>query len=97
MGFEVTTASTVSAGLAALRSTPFDLLLSDIGLPDGSGYDLLRQTPPDHRPPAVALSGFGMDEDLERSRQAGFLDHLTKPVDAAHLESVLLRAVGRGK
>jgi len=93
-GHEPTVVGTVAAALAALRSQAFDLLISDIGLPDGSGYDLMRQST-GHRPPAIALSGFGMDDDLTRSKQAGFAVHLTKPVDARLLELTILRVVGR--
>lgn len=90
-GHVPTTVSTVAQALAVLRAgEKFDLMVSDIGLPDGSGYDLMRQSTGLH-PPAIALSGFGMDDDIQRSREVGFVEHLTKPVDAAYLEQVILR------
>ncbi|MFN4243690.1 MAG: PAS domain-containing protein [Tepidisphaerales bacterium] len=90
-GHVTVTASTVSQALSILRAgEKFDLMISDIGLPDGSGYDLMQQSA-GIRPPAIALSGFGMDDDLRRSRNAGFVEHLTKPVDAAYLEQVIQR------
>lgn len=92
-GHEPTVVSTVAGGLSALRSQKFDLLISDIGLPDGSGYDLMRQSA-GMRPPAIALSGFGMEDDMSRSKEVGFVDHLTKPVDAGVLERTIL-LVGR--
>lgn len=90
-GHVPTTVSTVAQALAVLRAgEKFDLMVSDIGLPDGSGYDLMRQSV-GIRPPAIALSGFGMEDDIQRSREVGFVEHLTKPVDAAYLEQVILR------
>jgi CheY-like chemotaxis protein len=67
----------------------FDILLSDIGLPDGSGLELIRRIRETRSVPALALSGFGMDEDLQRSRDAGFSDHLTKPVSLDRLQSAI--------
>ena len=58
----------------------FDLLMSDLGLPDGSGHDLMRQLRErGHKFPAIALSGYGQEEDIRRSHEAGFAAHLTKP------------------
>ena len=60
----------------------FDLIISDIGLPDGSGLDLMRRLRAGAgRSPAIALTGYGMEEDIRRSREAGFAAHLTKPID----------------
>ena len=56
------------------------LIVSDLGLPDGNGLDLIRAAAKGHRP-AIALSGFGMGSDVQASREAGFDLHLTKPVD----------------
>jgi CheY-like chemotaxis protein len=64
-------------------------LLSDIGLPDGSGLELLKRIRSMREVPALALSGFGMDEDIERSRDAGFVDHLTKPVSIDRLQAAI--------
>lgn len=95
-GHEPTVVSTVAGGLGALRSQKFDLLISDIGLPDGSGYDLMRQSA-GMRPPAIALSGFGMEDDMSRSKEVGFVDHLTKPVDAGLLERTILLVGGTSR
>jgi PAS domain S-box-containing protein len=72
---------------------PFDLVISDIGLPDGSGLDLMRQLTADRPLPGIALSGFGTDEDVRRSLDAGFLLHLTKPVAFSTLEDAIRRVV----
>jgi CheY-like chemotaxis protein len=67
----------------------FDILLSDIGLPDGSGHDLIKRIRQKRNVCALALSGFGMEEDVQRSREAGFFDHLTKPVSLDRLQSAI--------
>ena len=65
------------------------MVISDIGLPDGTGIELMEQLRQDHGLRGVALSGYGMEEDVVRTRQAGFLNHLTKPVQIAELRRVL--------
>lgn len=89
-GHGVKAASTMKQALTALEEERFDVLLSDIGLPDGSGNELVtlaKQRQPQIR--AFALSGFGMDEDVRRSTEAGFDFHFTKPIDTAELERQL--------
>ena len=90
LGHEVTVAVTVAQALERAKGGPFDLLVSDIGLPDGSGLDIARawQTLQPDRP-SVAITGYGMDEDIRRCREAGFRDHLTKPVNFARLEALI--------
>jgi len=86
IGYQVTTAHSVAAGLRAASDEEFDLLVSDIGLPDGSGDDLLRQLHQQgHRLLGIALSGYGTEQDVERSRAAGFHVHLTKPISPQDL------------
>ncbi len=92
MGYQVQTADSVSSALQASQSAPFDIVISDIGLPDGSGLDLMREIlQRNEEVKGVALSGFGMEEDIRKSKEAGFVEHLTKPVDFVTLESVLAR------
>ncbi|CCD35718.1 FIG00974056: hypothetical protein [Candidatus Paraburkholderia kirkii UZHbot1] len=90
LGHEVTVAVTVAQALECANSGPFDLLVSDIGLPDGSGLDIARAWQ-NLQPgkPSVAITGYGMDEDIRRCREAGFLDHLTKPVNFSRLEGLI--------
>ena len=88
-GFEVTTAGSVGEALRTADAAEFDLLLSDLGLPDGSGHDLLRGLKTRRPIRAIALSGFGMDEDVQRSREAGFDRHLTKPASLDVLEATI--------
>ncbi len=90
-GHEVETAQTIAAGLLNLPTKPRDLLLCDIGLPDGDGWMLLEQLG-DARPPiAVAMSGYGSPADLARSHEAGFQHHLTKPFLPEELDRLLAR------
>jgi len=91
-GHEVIPAQTVAAAQAAAASQGFDVLISDLGLPDGTGWELmtsLRERYPNL--PAVALSGYGMEEDQQRTREAGFATHLVKPVDFDQLRHALQR------
>jgi two-component system CheB/CheR fusion protein len=92
-GHVVRRAASVAAALQAAQAEPFDLVISDIGLPDGSGLDLMRQLRLRQPVRGIALSGFGMEDDVRRSRDAGFDEHLTKPVSLEVLESTLKRVV----
>ena len=92
-GYEVTAARTVAGALAAAAAAPFDLLISDIGLPDASGLDLMRQIRERFGIPGIALSGYGMEEDINQSLDAGFLDHIVKPINLESLKAAIHRAV----
>jgi PAS domain S-box-containing protein len=91
-GYEVQAASTVEEALQNAAQADFDVLISDLGLPDGDGCQLMGELR-GHRPalPGIAISGFGMDCDLNRSRAAGFEEHLTKPITIDSLERALAR------
>jgi CheY-like chemotaxis protein len=78
---------------AAVRNK-FDLLISDIALPDGSGMDLMMQLCAISKIPGIAISGFGNNSDIERSLQAGFSEHLIKPIKLENLQAAIERAVG---
>ena len=79
-GHTVETAGGVATALELADRHAFDLLISDLGLPDGSGHDLMRQLRPrGHTLPGIALSGYGQEEDVRLSYQSGFAVHLTKP------------------
>jgi PAS domain S-box-containing protein len=79
-----------SNGHTSPTSTPpFDLILSDVGLPDMTGLDLIREIRTFSSTPAIALTGFGMEEDMARTAEAGFNAHLTKPVNLARLRAVM--------
>lgn len=96
-GYEVRTAGSIAEALKVAGDHDFDVLISDIGLPDGRGTELLAQIEAGRgrRVPSIAMSGFGMDEDLERSREAGFSEHLTKPVEFPSLHRAIARVSQR--
>lgn len=96
-GFVVRTGASIAEALQVAQDYKFDVLVSDIGLPDGRGTDLLDRLEEQHgeRPPALAMSGFGMEDDLESSRAAGFSEHLTKPVEFDALQQAIARLVAR--
>ena len=81
----------VSAALAAAGEARFDLLISDIELPDGTGLELMHGLGGGRTLPGIAISGFGSEEDLQDSARAGFAEHLTKPIDLNRLESAIRR------
>jgi PAS domain S-box-containing protein len=92
--YAVRTASSVEAALQLAAAERFDLVVSDLGLPDGTGYELMKQLRDRHGIKGIALSGYGMDDDQRRSREAGFLDHVVKPVNVSQLLAVIQRIVG---
>jgi CheY-like chemotaxis protein len=71
----------------------FDLLVSDVGLPDGNGMDLLRVLRTKNPIRGIAISGFGMDADIAKSMEAGFSEHLVKPVKLEKLEAAISRVM----
>jgi len=94
-GYQVQTAGTVAAGIEAIQRGKFDLLVCDIGLPDGTGFQLLERVRGSCKTPALALSGFGMEEDVTKCKQAGFEAHLTKPVNFQKLEAAIWQLTSR--
>jgi CheY-like chemotaxis protein len=88
-GYHVITAGSIQAALQIANGELFDVLISDLGLPDGSGLDLIRQLLVKRPVKGIALSGYGMEEDMAQSKAAGFVAHLTKPVDLPRLEEVI--------
>jgi two-component system CheB/CheR fusion protein len=88
-GHKVSTADSLERALALLEGARFDVLISDIGLPDGDGYGLIRAAKQRQSLKGIALSGFGMEDDRRNSKESGFDYHLTKPIEFQRLESVL--------
>lgn len=85
----VTSADSAAAALEAASSGQFDLVISDLGLPDLSGTDLMRELRKLHGLSGIAVSGYGMEEDMQRSREAGFVHHLIKPIRMDQLRQVI--------
>jgi CheY-like chemotaxis protein len=88
-GHQISVAENTQTALEMVQSEKFDVVLSDIGLPDGSGYDVISEAKRRQPIKAVALTGFGTDEDIRRGKEAGFDFHLVKPVDFHELRTVL--------
>ena len=97
LGYQVKTAHTVASALETFGRDRFDLVISDIGLPDGSGLELMRQIRQGRDVRGIALSGFGMEEDVRKSKEAGFFEHLTKPVNFQKLDAVIRQAMTNGQ
>lgn len=93
LGHEVTTASTIKGALKAAGEKQFDLVISDLGLPDGLGYELMRSLRVENHLRGIAVSGYGMSEDIQLSQEAGFAEHLVKPVDLQRLEAAMVRVL----
>ncbi|MGH7943091.1 MAG: response regulator [Limisphaerales bacterium] len=87
--YEVMAAGTVREARTIARQGKFDLLITDIGLPDGNGYDLMNELAKQNPLRGIALTGYGMEHDVTRSENAGFDAHLTKPVRIQSLEAAL--------
>jgi PAS domain S-box-containing protein len=90
-GFDVRTATNVESALGALADERFDLLVSDIGLPDGSGLDIMRQVRDHPGLKGIAFSGYATEQDVRASQEAGFAHHLAKPSDLGLLVALMRR------
>jgi CheY-like chemotaxis protein len=88
-GHEISLADTAQSALNTIDSKEFDVVLCDIALPDGNGYDVVAEAKRKRPVKAVALTGFSTTDDIKRGEQAGFDFHLTKPVDFHELRAVL--------
>ena len=88
-GHEISVADCTQSALQIVDSQQFDVVLSDIGLPDGSGYEVIAHAKRKQPLKGVALTGMDQDEDIKRAKEAGFDFHLAKPVDFHELRTVL--------
>ena len=88
-GYQITIAHSAEQAVEKVRTQDFDLLISDIGLPDRSGYELMREVRLNKPLPGIALSGFGSEQDINQAREAGFAEHLTKPINFERLEKTI--------
>jgi CheY-like chemotaxis protein len=96
-GYEVVTENSAPAAIATAQSSQFDVVISDIGMPEMNGYQLaqaLRAMPGYGAIPLIAVTGFSMYDDRERSLRSGFNAHLTKPLDPNILVELIERMRG---
>src|SRR5947199_6238426 len=96
-GYKVEAARNAQEARSLSSGKAFDLLVSDIALPDATGCDLLKELGTKHKLRGIAMSGFGSDTDLVQSRTAGFLEHLVKPIDATALDAAIQRVVDKSR
>jgi CheY-like chemotaxis protein len=92
-GHDVLLARSIAEAKQCIAANDFDLLLSDLGLPDGHGSELPALVKRKRNIPCIALSGYGQPEELERSQRAGFATHLVKPVTMGQLRKVIASIV----
>ncbi len=90
-GFDISVAHSAGQAVEKAGQENFDLLISDIGLPDRTGYELMSELHQSKGLPGIALSGFGMEADITKARDAGFSEHLTKPINFERLEEAIRR------
>lgn len=96
MGHSVRTADSVEAAVRNVIDHRFGLIISDVGLPDGNGVSLMHGIRPFCDTPAIALTGYSGDDDIERCKRAGFNLHLTKPVGPEALRKAIDAALSDG-
>jgi DNA-binding response OmpR family regulator len=95
LDYEIKTADSLAAARKLTAIHSFDLVVSDLGLPDGSGNDLMRELREKYALKGIALTGWGMEEDVRATVEAGFDRHLTKPINFQSLVSAI-REVAQG-
>lgn len=96
-GHLVFRATNVQEALSQASANKCDIVISDIGLPDGDGYAVMSQIREKFGLPGIALSGYGMEADVLKSKSAGFLAHLVKPIDLTQLRSVIASVVNKSQ
>jgi CheY-like chemotaxis protein len=90
-GYEVLVAEDARTALELARAHTFDLLVSDLGLPDASGIELMAQLKKLRPIVGIAITGFGREEDVKRCKEVGFVEHMTKPINIPKLEETIKR------
>ena len=90
-GYDISVAYSADQAVEKASHEDFDLLISDIGLPDRTGYELMSELRKMKGLRGIALSGFGMDADVAKSHDVGFAEHLTKPINLERLEEAIRR------
>ena len=92
VGYKVFVATDMKSALSLASAVEFDVLLSDLGLPDGSGWELMKRLSAERRIRGIAFSGHNSPDDVQRSADAGFLEHMPKPLSPERLCAAIDRA-----
>ena len=92
-GYKVMVAEDVASALEVARDTPFDLLLCDLSLPDGTGWDLMKKLSARGPVRGIAYTAFGTEQDMAKSKKAGFFRHLLKGCSTEELTAVIQEAL----
>ena len=99
-GFQVTTCQSAAEALEIVPKNSIDIIVSDIGMPQMDGFDMmkqLRQLPAAREVPAIALSGYASEKDIRKSLSVGFNAHISKPVDPAELLDVINKLLAKSR
>ena len=92
VGYRVFVATDMTSALTLASAVEFDVLLSDLALPDGNGWELLKRLSAERQIRAIAFSGHNSPDDLQRSAEAGFIEHIPKPLCPERLCAAIDRA-----
>ena len=92
-GFEVSLAENIASALEFARDNSFDLLICDLSLPDGSGWDLMKELRTTGPVRGIAFTASGSEQDIARSKEAGFIDHVVKGCSADDLVAVIKQSL----
>jgi len=93
LGYAVKTAGDAATALELASKESFDMLISDIGLPDETGYELMKKIRERNPIKGIAVTAYGTAEDVRKSRDAGFSEHLLKPVESSRLHEAIQRVL----
>ncbi|MGI9089400.1 MAG: response regulator [Chthoniobacterales bacterium] len=92
IGYKVYIAPDVASARGLAKAVEFDILLSDLRLPDGTGWDLMEELNAERPVRAIAMSGYNTDADIAKSMHVGFLHHIAKPLVPDHLSELIRQA-----
>ena len=92
VGYKVFIATDMRSAMSLASAVEFDVLLSDLALPDGSGWELMKNLSAERRIRGIAFSGHNLPDDVQRSAVAGFLEHIPKPLSPEKLCAAIDRA-----
>ena len=95
LGYAVKTAGDAATALELASQESFYILISDIGLPDETGYELMKKIRERNPMKGIAVTDYGTEEDFRKSRDAGFSEHLLKPVELSRLHEAIQRVLAR--